>query len=45
MMDRIKSKAEREGKIVSVVDDVLHVNNVATFSLKDGYLLKRNGDK
>lgn len=45
MMDRIKSKAEREGKIVSVVDDVLHVNNVATFSLKDGYLRKRNGDK
>jgi len=38
MFARIKSRAEREGKVVSVTAGVLSVNNVAVFSLKDGKL-------
>jgi len=35
---RIKSRAEREGKVVSVIAGVLSVDKVAVFSLKDGKL-------
>lgn len=38
MLARIKSRAERDGKVVSVIDGVLSVDNVAVFSLKDGKL-------
>jgi len=34
----IKSRAERDGKVVSVAAGVLSVDNVAVFSLKDGKL-------
>jgi len=38
MFARIKSRAERDGKVVSVTTGVLSVDNVAVFSLKDGKL-------
>ena len=36
MFDRLKSRAEREGKSVSVTNGVLVVDDVPVFSLKDG---------
>jgi len=38
MFARIKSRAERVVKVVSVTAGVLSVDNVAIFSLKDGKL-------
>jgi len=39
MFDRLKSRAEREGKSVSVTNRVLIVDDVPVFSLKDGKIL------
>ena len=36
--DRLKYRAERDGKIVTVVNNVLSVDGVATFSIVDGYI-------
>jgi hypothetical protein len=36
--ERLKYKAEREGKSVCVNDGVLCINDVAVFSVKDGFL-------
>jgi len=36
VFERIKAKAERDGKVVSVVNDVLYVDGVGSYSLKDG---------
>ena len=36
--ERLKYKAEREGKCVCVNDGVLCINDVAVFSVKDGFL-------
>lgn len=38
IMTRLKSRAEQNGKNVSVVDGVLFIDNVSVFSLKDGKL-------
>ena len=34
--ERIKAKAERDGKTVIVDNDVLYVDGVAKYSLRDG---------
>jgi len=36
MFDRLKFRAEREGKSVSVTNGVLVIDDVPVFSLKDG---------
>jgi hypothetical protein len=38
MLGRIQSRAERAGKLVSIVDGVLSVDNVEVFSLSRGKL-------
>ena len=42
-LERIKSRAERDGKIVSIQNDVLFVDSIAVYSLKDGPLPNHNG--
>ena len=37
-MDRLKKKADREGKTTFIVDDILLINDVAVFSVKDGFV-------
>jgi hypothetical protein len=37
-LNRVRAKAEREGKVVSVADGVLSVDDVAVFSVKDGFI-------
>jgi hypothetical protein len=36
--DRLKRKAEREGKRVSVSDGTLCIDDIAVFSVRDGFL-------
>ena len=36
--DRLKYRAEREGKSVSVVDGILSVEGIGVFSLSSGYI-------
>jgi hypothetical protein len=36
--DRLKYRAEREGKPVSVVDGILSVDGIAVFSLSSGHI-------
>ena len=39
-MDRMKNKADRDGKTTSIVDDILLINDVAVFSVKNGFVLR-----
>ena len=41
-LERMKSKAEREGKSVRVSDGVLSIDDVAVFSLTGGLLRNDN---
>ena len=43
MMARLKARAEHNGKVVSIVDGVLFVDNNAVFSLSNGNLHNNNG--
>jgi len=43
MLERIKYRSERVGKLVSVDNGILSVDNVQVFSLKDGKLNNING--
>jgi len=36
MFNRLKSRAEREGQMISVTNGVLYINGIQVFSLKDG---------
>jgi hypothetical protein len=43
-IERLRYKAQRDGKQVRVEDGVLYIDEIAVFSLRDGYLNKvRNG--
>jgi hypothetical protein len=37
--ERLKYKAERDGENACVIDGVLRINDVAIFSVKDGFLI------
>jgi hypothetical protein len=39
MLDRIKSRAENDGKVVSVTNGVLTDDGIEVFSIKDGKLV------
>lgn len=39
MLDRIKSRAENDGKVISVTNGVLTVDGIEVFSIKDGKLV------
>lgn len=40
--ERLKYRAGRDGKSVNVVDDILYIDSIATFSVKDGFLHSHN---
>jgi hypothetical protein len=42
-LERIKTRAERDGKSVDVQNDVLFVDNTAVYSLEEGLIQNRNG--
>lgn len=42
--DRLQYRAGRNGKAVKIEDGVLFIDDVATFSLKDGFLTNTNGE-
>ena len=41
-LERLKYRAEREGKSVVVIDDRLQIDDVVVFTLKDGYIRNTN---
>ena len=42
--ERLKRKAEREGKSVRVDDGVLYINDTALFSVREGFLNRSMAD-
>jgi hypothetical protein len=40
--ERLKYRAGRDSKLVTVENDVLYIDNVATFSLHDGFVCRQN---
>jgi hypothetical protein len=42
ILERLRFRAGREGKSVNMIDNVLYIDNVATFSLSSGFLQKQD---
>lgn len=45
LFDRLKYRANRDGKSVNVVDGILIIDDVPTFSLSEGFLNHQNNDE